>query len=390
MKILFVNRGIGVLYGGGESFDYNAAKYLRMHGHDITILTARSLFKKNVPVLERDDNLEYVRSPFVFRKLAYKISNYSILFSAFFFKVDELLFGLAILRWLNKNVHKKFDLIQILSLTWLAKKIISKFNIPCVSWLPGIPGKMQQQDIKSMIGQRNFSIFTHGAPVIFLKKVMKINDFAEIPPGIELDRINEIKQSLNKKDFRNQIGIKEDDIVGITVARLIPVKNLSFLINTLQKIMENYPNYKHLIVGNGPMKKQLERLVSQLKLEGKVIFIGSVPNDEVHKFLSVSDLFVLTSIYESFSIALLEAMANNIPVIVPDVGYIGIIVRLSNGGKIIEPNNVKQLYEALKFMIENKTKRVEFGNNGRKYAEQFDWPIIAKRLETLYYKLVNQ
>ena len=389
MKILFINRGLGTLYGGGESFDYNAAKYLQRLGHNLQILTAKPFYTQS-KIKHESINVTFITVPFLFRKIAYKLSKKFTRISAFFFKFDELLFGYAALNWLRKHRHEQFDLIQILSLTWLAKHIIYKFNIPCVSWLPGIPGKIQQKHIRAMINQKHFSLFSHGAPVLFLKNDMHIYNFVEVSPGIELDKIDKIKNYFDKKDFRNKIGIDENDIVGITVARLIPIKNIIFLIKALQLVVQSHPEYKHLIVGDGPMRSELKDIVAHSNLKKKIIFIGFVPNQDVYKFLQSADLFVLTSTYESFSIALLEAMANSLPVIVTDVGYMGTLVRQSNGGKIIESNNIKQLYEAIKLMVEDKNKRIEFGKNGRRYVEQFDWPIIAKKLEALYYKTVNE
>lgn len=388
MKILFINRGLGTLFGGGESFDYSAARYLQKLGHQIILLTAVPFFRRH-KIQYHDVQIAVVAVPFMLRRTGYKLSSNYTQLSALFFKLDELLFGYVALRWLRKHRYEQFDIVQVLSLTWLTKHILQKFGIPCVSWLPGKPGRLQQKAIKAMMQYKHFALFTHGDTIRFVRKEMRITHVTEIPPGIELDCISRMQQDSHRIEFRNKMGLKVHDAIGITVARLIPVKNIPFLIEGVKHVVSKYPEYKHLIVGEGPLEEQLKVMVKHYGLQNSILFTGSVPHQDINSFLKSADLFVLTSVYESFSIALLEAMANSLPVVVTNTGYMSTMVKNAGSGIMVESSDVEHLYKAILYMLEHEQTRKEYGNNARKYAEQYDWNRVVEKLQSLYIDVIQ-
>lgn len=118
----------------------------------------------------------------------------------------------------------------------------------------------------------------------------------------------------DRQALRGQLGLSVGDKVVTFVGRLHPIKRVDLLILAFRRIMANFPEARLVIVGDGPLRSELERLSAELGLDGTVVFVGSKPN--VVPYLQATDLFVLPSEVEGMSVALLEAMACGAPVLV--------------------------------------------------------------------------
>ena len=389
LKILIVNRAMGTLFGGGESFDLNAARYLTKRGHKVTVITAEPLLKK--PLEYSDINLVYVSSPNL-RRYAYLSEHINRKLSAAIRHLDNWLFEKQVFRWLSKGgKHKQFDVVQCHGLLNLPRWIVSQWQMPVVMWLPGPPSGLSRKAIKKLVRKAHFGLFARGATVEVLQSQMGLTlrrDFFVVEPGIELAFIDNVRADREK--LRNEFGIPDNSLIGITVCRLIPVKNVSFLIHGIGEVLKQGANYHWLIVGDGPEKERLEKLAQELGVISNIHFFGYQPNPKVHQLLAISDVYALTSSYESFSISTLEAMAHRLPVIATKVGYLQIMVRESGGGILVPPNDIDALADALVKLAFDADLRRKLGKQGRAYAERFDWPVITEKLEGVYEYVISK
>ncbi|MDD4527926.1 MAG: glycosyltransferase [Candidatus Margulisbacteria bacterium] len=132
----------------------------------------------------------------------------------------------------------------------------------------------------------------------------------------------------------------------ISIGRLFPSKNYSFLIRSFKKVATEVPNINLVILGEGPLKKQLIDLSKVLRIEKNVHFFGFVNNP--YKYLKHSDVFVLSSTYEGFGNVIVEALAVGIPVVSSDCPG-GPKEILDNGkyGKLIPINDEDAMADAL-------------------------------------------
>lgn len=121
----------------------------------------------------------------------------------------------------------------------------------------------------------------------------------------------------------------------VTVARLVPVKRLDRFLELVSALARFKPTIRAAVVGDGPLRTQLQAYARQLGLNGRVAFLGAV--DDVPSVLRQSQLFVLTSESEGLSIAMLEAMATGVPPVVPPVGELTEFVVDGRTGVIIDP-----------------------------------------------------
>jgi len=176
---------------------------------------------------------------------------------------------------------------------------------------------------------------------------------------------------------------KEDTLIITTIAELHERKGQKYLIETIPKVVEKFPNIKLVLIGEGPNRQNLENLVKKLKLEKHVTILGRRKN--IPYLLKSSNIFVLPSRREAFGLVNLEAMLTPLPIIATDVGGIPEIVQHEKTGIIIPRENRNALTSALIDLIENPKKRENYAKEGKKRAlSHFDAKKMAEKYENLY------
>jgi glycosyltransferase involved in cell wall biosynthesis len=381
MRVLIVNRMIGTLLGGGETFDLGVARNLTKIGHNVTIVTARPLFSG--PKLSYSD-LNIVYLPTIdLHFLEARSRRNSQKLGAVWRYLDRYIFERSVFSWLSRR-SSYYDIIQCCSMIWLPRWIATYLKVPVIIWLPGPPSRLMQRILPILISYQYVGLFCHGDPVKILENQLGFvqgADFEVIEPGIDFELVQAYASQRGK--IRVELGVPPETVVGVTVARLVPIKNIPFLIRGLEIVVHELGMpVVWFFIGDGPERSFLEHLILVRKLQDHIRWLGQMPQSEVHRILSGADIFALTSSYENFSIATLEAMAHRLPIVATDVGYLKTIVRESGGGILVSPGNVEDLAQAIARLVNDPDYRRQLGENGRFYAQQFAWPnIIAKLLQ---------
>ncbi len=172
-----------------------------------------------------------------------------------------------------------------------------------------------------------------------------------------------------------------------TVARLAKEKNLEFLLRALalRKSMRE-ADFRLVIVGDGPYKKQLVDLVNELGLTDEIVFAGRVPNAKVSVYCKAADLFLFSSLSETQGIVLLEAMAAGTPVLaVKASGVKDVVVNGKNG--YMTYLSEKEYEYRLNELLSQDRSYLEKG--ARESAEKYEMPEIAK-CAAVYYNIAIQ
>jgi glycosyltransferase involved in cell wall biosynthesis len=172
--------------------------------------------------------------------------------------------------------------------------------------------------------------------------------------------------STKREDLRKRYNI-HDEIVLITVASLSVRKGHNFLIESLRDVKDMRYRFKCFITGDGPLKGTLQRKVEQLGLGNEIIFLGNV--DTIADYLNASDIFILPSLLEGLSIALMEAMLIGLGCIVTDVGSNPDLIKEGFNGKVVSPGDREGLKRAIIFYFQNKGLISEFGKRSRSIIE---------------------
>lgn len=390
MKILIINKMLGTILGGGETFDLTIARMLTRLDNEVTVVTGRPFFSP--PLFYPDLKVIYLRAP-ILRSFEEKARYLNNTLGTVCRYLDNLIFEHFVFSWLLRNQkYYQFQIVQCCSMFWLPKWLIQTLGIPVVSWLPGPPSRLVQKQLRSLVRYPHFGLFTHGDPVRILENQLGFvrgMDFEIIEPGVDIATAKAYDSKRNS--IRNNLLVPPELVVGVTIARLIAVKNIPFLLRGIQIATQN-PKI-HLIwyvVGNGPEHLSLKKLAIKMGLQRCVHWLGQLPQSGVHEILKAADVFALTSSYESFSIATLEAMAHGLPVVATDVGFLSTIVKESHGGILVKLGDDEGLAQAIIKLATDGEYRQQLGANGRSWVEQFDWSNTIKKLLEFYKRVLNK
>jgi glycosyltransferase involved in cell wall biosynthesis len=192
------------------------------------------------------------------------------------------------------------------------------------------------------------------------------------------------KQKIRSKLF----GATPDDTVLLTIAALHPRKGIKYLIRAMRKIVEQKNSTKLVIIGEGPEKKELEKLTEKLQLQKHVRFLGRQEN--IPKILKSSDIFVLPSVKEAFGLVLLEAMAAQLPVVAARVGGIPEIVEDRKSGILVPPQDEDALAKHILMLINNRPLREKLAFLGHHRVKMFDAEAMVEKTKKVYHEVLHK
>lgn len=137
-----------------------------------------------------------------------------------------------------------------------------------------------------------------------------------IPNPVDVNKFNANNVSIDEINaVREKYNIPKNAFVGCVITRIGKEKSIDVLIDYIAKYVKTNPNFKFLIVGDGPSKSELEKQVKSLGLENVAIFAGKIPNNELLPYYAVADTFLTASLSDTNSISMLEAMAMGLPIL---------------------------------------------------------------------------
>ena len=190
-----------------------------------------------------------------------------------------------------------------------------------------------------------------------------------IPNGVNTEKFY-------PKDEYNKCS--NDTLKLVTVCRLSEMKRTSDVIRAVKDLDDVQLD----IIGTGDLENRLKELTSELGLESKVRFLGYVENEDLPDFLNRADIFLLPSLNEGMSNAILEAMSSGLPIVMTDVG--GSDELIDGNGFIVEKKNPGDINKALKKYSEDPKLIEKHGRKSREIAESKDWKNISEQFLNAY------
>jgi len=168
-----------------------------------------------------------------------------------------------------------------------------------------------------------------------------------------------------------------------SLGRMTEEKRFDLLLRAFARVCEEFPAWDLKIAGDGPLRKDLERLRNFLNLGTRVEWVGIVNNS--HKFLKGCDIFVLTSRFEGFPNALCEAMACGLAVIAVDCpNGPREIVRHDVDGILVPLNDMDALVAAMKRLMSDENGRRRLGAEAKRIVERFSVERIMRMWDAIY------
>jgi glycosyltransferase involved in cell wall biosynthesis len=182
------------------------------------------------------------------------------------------------------------------------------------------------------------------------KKLKLINSekLILIENGINIEDL----ECIEKNFLRTRFGLYDKKIL-LTICRLHPQKDVRTLIQAINLLRNE--NLVLFIVGDGPDRKKLEKLVDNLNLQNKVKFLGF--QREVKKILKDADIFILSTRWEGLPLVILEAWASKVPVIASNVHGIKSLIKNNEDGLLFKTGDEKDLANKIKILIEDNRLR---------------------------------
>ena len=175
------------------------------------------------------------------------------------------------------------------------------------------------------------------------------------------------------------------------VKTLAPTYGIDLLLRAFQGLQADpqvraaQPALGLLIVGDGPQRAELEALARQLGIAAQCRFVGAVPHEQVPVWLRQLDVFVAPSRAESFGVAVIEAGACALPVVVSDAGGLPEVVRDGETGLVVPREDVPALQAALKRLVLDEALRRRLGRAGREHvAREYAWEVSVDRMMACY------
>ncbi len=186
-----------------------------------------------------------------------------------------------------------------------------------------------------------------------------------IPNGIDIQALD--AQQLNKEAARRELGLDAESLWIGFAGRLVEIKGVVELVEGFATVADRFPRAKLAILGKGELREKLKGLISTKNLTERVMLLGQVP--QAKKYFKAFDGFVLPSYREGMSIALLEAMATGLPVLVSDIPMNTTVV--DQNAIVFEPRSSESVANALtSFLSADPQEHINHGESNRQLVEK--------------------
>jgi glycosyltransferase involved in cell wall biosynthesis len=204
--------------------------------------------------------------------------------------------------------------------------------------------------------------------------------------GIKLDRFKIITDE-SIINLKSTLGIdKYQKVVG-TITRLRKEKGNEYFLRAIPLILKKYPNTVFLIIGDGPLRGEMEKMVIDLNISPQVKFLGF--RKDVTELLSILDINVIPSLSEGFPLSMVEAMAVGNAIVATKVG--GMVEAGVDGENVlfVPPKNPTEIAQKVCYYVENNELLNKCSLNAEKSSKKFDVETNAKLIGEQYVKIVG-
>jgi len=320
--------------------------------------------------------------------------------------IREFAYSGSLTSWLWKNIHD-YDLLHIHAIfsypSTIAMVIARHHRIPYIvrplgqlcTWSLQQSARKKQAYLQ-LIERENL----YRSSALHFTSVQEQNE-AEIleldcpsfilPHGITIPpTLNDIQQQQAHQSLRQQLQLPSDEPILLFLSRLHAKKGLDYLLPALGQLKGQ--RFTFLLAGSGELayEAEISQLIKAAGLDGRVHRLGLVAGEMKQLLLKGSDLFVLTSYSENFGVAVLEAIAAGLPVVVTFGVALAEVVKEESVGFVAELE-VESIATAIRQGLANPTKRREMSARARALARRdYAWDSIAQRLCQIYKRILNQ
>ena len=224
---------------------------------------------------------------------------------------------------------------------------------------------------------------------VFVSEAVRKNYTAKVrvPDSLQCVIYNGIDTARFTPSHDNPMALDGSPRIG-AATRLVPQKGLDTLIPLVHHWKRIAPDLRLYILGDGPQRPDLERLIESEGLSASIRILGF--SDRVHEFLRSLNLYVMPSAKEGFSNALLEAMASGLPCVATDVGGNAEAIRDAIDGRIVPAADPEAFDRAVQDCLASPESMDRLGDAARRRSEEFSLEKMLCRTQDLYEQLASR
>ncbi len=329
-------------------------------------------------------------------------------YKSFHFTYDDYLYAIPlpqiskmddVVRSLNLDIihsHQPF------SLGWEATKLGRRLGLPVVMtyhirytdyhhYVILLPKKLSQKIIRYVVNRNCKKCDAVIAPSSAIKKLLFDDGIKKsvhvIPSGINIDQF--AKSAGSRSEVRSKYGVKDGEVLFITASRVVPEKNIDFLVRSFAIICKARKDVKLMIVGEGGFRDDLEALGRELGVEENIIFTGLLDKDGMIAHYQASDIFAFASLTETQGLVAVEAMAAGLPVVAVKASGIEDMIKSGQDGILTDNTEENFAANAIK-LIEDAGLRKKMSDSARANAQNFRIEPWTEKIVALYESLIRK
>ncbi len=389
MKILQVIPSISPTMGGPTEVALNLVKALRQNGSDVEIVTTNDdgNILLDVPLRQR---VEYKEVPVWF-------------FPRVSTRMKEYIFSPELAPWLWENM-RNYNLVETHYLFSYAPTCAAAIarcqRIPYLVRTMGqlSPWALAQSRLKKQVyswliehhnlNRANLIHSTSAGETEDVRNFGVKTPVLTLPLGVNIPHyLPDAKQKL-----RHTYSIATETPILLFLSRLHYKKRPDLLLQALGRLVQQNCDFHLIVAGSGEpeYETQLKNLAISLGISHQISFVGFVMGQEKDLLLQGSDMFVLPSFSENFGIAVAEAMAAGLAVIITPGIQISPEVAAAQAGLVVE-GTLETLAEAIALLLKSPNLRQQQGDNGKQLVkQQYSWEAIAQNLTSVYHTIIER
>ena len=216
-------------------------------------------------------------------------------------------------------------------------------------------------------------------------RLFRRDNYSQVTPGIPLTQFIEAEVNIAKE--RERMGISQGEKVVGMIACFKPQKAPLDFIRLAGRVVERLPKTRFLLVGDGELRGDVEKLIGQLGLESRVILAGW--RWDIPQIIALCQVVVLTSLWEGMPTVLPMAHAMRKPVVATRVDGSAEVVRNGENGFLVPPRNPEEMADKVIYLLQHPAVARQMGERGYQAVGKYDYPLMVNRLEELYHQLIS-
>lgn len=270
----------------------------------------------------------------------------------------------------------------------MGRMLAKKFKVPCIytahgfHFFKGAPLKNRLifKTIEKYCAKHTTSLVTINNEDFEACKNWKAKHKYKINGiGVDLSHYK-ADEGLNKAEFKESLGFNKNDFIVTSIGELNANKNTYQLFDVIKSIEDK--KVKYLVVGQGPLKEQMEDFIKTNNLEDRIKMVGF--RKDIQNILSVSNIYIMPSFREGLSRSMMEAMNFGLPVVASKIRGNTDLVGDNEGGMLCHPQDKEGFKNAILEIYNSKELQKQYKSRNIEFIKNFDINLVLKQMEEIY------